>query len=103
MTLYDICMEIALVQDGLAFGEVDFCYDNLMSALKPGHPADILDEIVSPVVNAVYFNQEVTIEQINELLQGLNDFQQCFKVDLQKPIKALKQYLKEKAGGTTNG
>lgn len=105
MTLYDICMEIAEVEEGLAYGEIQFKYDNLMSALKPGHPADILDDILSPVGNAVYFGEEVTLEKIKELLQGLKEFQKCFEVDLKKPIRELKQYLKEhsEAEGPNNG
>ena len=47
MTLYDICTEIAEIEDGLYYGDIDFSYDNLMSAMKPGHPADILDDILS--------------------------------------------------------
>jgi len=42
MTLYDICMKIAHIENGLADGSISFTYDHLMAAMKPGHPADIL-------------------------------------------------------------
>ena len=47
MTLYNICKMIAEVEEGLMYGEISFEYSKLMCALKPGHPAEILDEILS--------------------------------------------------------
>jgi hypothetical protein len=94
MKLYDICISIAKIENGLACGQINYSYDNLMSAMKPGHPADILDEIFSEVGNAVCFGQEVTSDKIKELLMNLQDFKEYFKIkELEKPIKNLTTYL----------
>jgi len=103
MKLYDICMEIAQIENGLAEGEIRFSYDKLMSAMKPGHPADILDDIFGDVGNAVYLKKEVPKEKVKELLKKLKEFKKCFKVkELAKPISDLDAYLKEIAISVEN-
>lgn len=95
MKLYDICKEIAVVEDKLAYGEIDFSYDKLMSAMKAGHPADILDDILSIIGWDVFAGKEPPIEKIEETLTRLKGFQSTFKVDLKEIIKNLKEYITE--------
>lgn len=95
MKLYDICKEIAVVEDKLAYGEIDFSYDKLMSAMKAGHPADILDDILSIIGWDVFAGKEPPIEKVEETLTRLKGFQSTFKVDLKEIIKNLKEYITE--------
>lgn len=95
MTLYDICKMIAEVEEGLACGGIDFSYDNLMSAMKPGHPADILDDILSIIGWDVFKGETPERKKIEKVLSELKNFKACFKVkQLKKPIDALEKYLK---------
>ena len=94
MTLYDICKSIAEVEEGLAYGEIEFVYDNLMSAMKPGHPADILDDILSIIGFDVFKGKTPEREKIEEVYTLLKNFKDCFKVsELNLAIKSLEKYL----------
>ncbi len=94
MTLYDICQMIAEVEEGLAYGEIKFSFDKLMSAMKPGHPADILDEILSIIGWDVFQGNTPEREKVEQVYALLKEFKACFKVkELKQPIDALKQYL----------
>lgn len=96
MKLYDICREIGEVEEGLMYGQISFSYDNLMSAMKPGHPADILDDILSVIGWDVFAGKEPDKEKVQEVLTRLQEFKQCFNVkELADPIKHLAEYLKE--------
>ena len=96
MTLYDICYEIAEVYEGLAYNEISFTYDSLMSAMKPEHPADILDDILSLIGDDVMLGKPVEKERVEEVLKRLKEFKKCFKVkELSKPTKHMSEYLKE--------
>ena len=77
MTLYEICREIGLVEQGLMYGEIDFSYDNLMSAMKPGHPADILDDILSIIGWDVFEGKDPPIEKVREVLELLTKRQRA--------------------------
>lgn len=96
MTLYEICREISVVEEGLMYGEITFCYDNLMSAMKPGHPADILDDILSIIGWDVFAGKEPPIEKVREVRKLLKEYIRCFKVkELKSAEKYLSEYLKE--------
>ena len=94
MTLYDICTEIAEIEDGLYYGDIDFSYDNLMSAMKPGHPADILDDILSLIGEDVSEGKTPDITTLWQTLSELREFKKAFKVkQVSEPIKHLKEYI----------
>lgn len=95
MTLHDICMEIAEVERKLDYGEIPFSYDNLMCAMKPGHPVEILDDILATIFYDVCANKTPDLKKVKKTLSGLEKFQRTFKVDLKKQIKKLKDYIKE--------
>ncbi len=100
MSLLSICMDIAMIENGLAEGRIPFSYDNLMSAMKPGHPADILDDIFCDVGDALYYDfaAEIPTERLQQLLSDLEEFKACFNVDrLQGPIDDLKEYLAQQS------
>lgn len=94
MTLYDICKMIAEIEEGLMYGSVDFYYDRLMCALKPGHPADLLDEILSMIGWDVFAGKTPDKEKVEQVLNELKSFKAAFRVkELQTPISALEAYL----------
>ena len=49
MTLDEICDEIMDIEEALLYGEISFTYDRLMSAMKAGHPMEILDGIIAEI------------------------------------------------------
>jgi hypothetical protein len=93
--LYNICKEIAQIEEKLMYGEIEFSYDNLMSAMKCGHPAEILDDALSIIGWDVFAGKEPPIEKIEETLKGLKRFQKTFKVDMKEIIKNLQEYIDE--------
>lgn len=94
MTLYNICKMIAEVEEGLMYGEISFEYSKLMCALKPGHPAEILDEILSIIGWDVFAGKTPEKEKIKQVLTELKGFKAEFCVkELKKPIEALEAYL----------
>ncbi|MCR5610625.1 MAG: hypothetical protein K6F68_02165 [Clostridiales bacterium] len=96
MTLFDVCTAIAMVEDKLAYGEIDFYYDNLMSAMKPGHPADILDDILSQIGWDVQAGKPVELERVKGMIEDLKGFKETFRVrELQDAIRSAEQYVKE--------
>ena len=93
-TLYDICKMIAEIEEGLAYGEIDFTYDRLMSVMKPGHPADLLDEILSLIGWDVFKGETPEHDTIEQVYEQLKSFKATFKIkELKKPIDALEEYL----------
>ena len=96
MTLYDICHEVSEIEEKLAYGEIQFSYDALMSALKPGHPADILDDILSLIGWDVFSGKEVELERVKEWVEELKSFKEDFKVkELKSAISHTEKYIKE--------
>lgn len=93
-TLYEICQMIAEVEEGLAYGQINFSYDNLMCAMKPGHPADLLDDILSIIGWDVFAGKTPEEEKIKDVYEQLKGFKATFKIkELKKPIDALEEYL----------
>lgn len=97
-SLYEICDEIGQVIEKLLYGTIEFHYDNLMCAMKSGHPGEILDDVLGIIGWDVFAGKEPPIQKVEETLQGLKEFQATFKVDLSDIIKDLKEYLNNKGG-----
>lgn len=96
MTLYEICSEVAQIEEGLAYGEIEFVYGKLASAMKPGHPADLLDDVLSMIGWDVFADKEVEIERVKEWQNALKEFKKCFKIkELAAPIRHIDTYIKE--------
>ena len=96
MTLQEICSEIARIEEGLAYGEIQFSYDNLMCAMKPGHPADLLDDVLSMIGWDVFAGKAVELDRIKEWAKALKAFKADFKIkELNTPIKHVTEYIKE--------
>ena len=94
MTLKSICMEIAEIEADLMYGRIPFSYPRLAAAMKAGHPAEILDDILSPVGWPALAGKEVPDEVILEMLEGLKSFAEDFEVPkLNVPITHLMEYL----------
>ena len=97
MTLQEICNDIAIIEEKLAYGEIELSFNKLASAMKKEHPADTLDRILSIIGWDVFAGKEPPIEKVKETLAGLESFQRTFKVDLKNPIKNLKDYIAERS------
>lgn len=96
--LYATCREIAEIEEKLYMGQIDFEYGKCMSAMKPGHPAEILDEILAIIGWDVYAKKVPALDKVKETIDGLKTYQQTFSVDISKQITALEQYVSEKEG-----
>ena len=96
--LLDILTQFGQICGGVMFGEIPFTFngDALMCALKPGHPGDIMDDVVSMVYDKVH---DDPIESLPTVKEGLESFQAIEKVfgipGMEEPIKALTAYVKE--------
>lgn len=94
MNLNDICQEILAVEEGLDCGTITFSYDNLASAMKCGHPVEILDDIIAEIFWDIQAGKEPEKSKLENVLKGLKRFKRSFKVkELGKPIKDLEAYL----------
>lgn len=99
-SLFEICEAITKVQNGLDSGEIDFNYDNLASAMKYGHPADILAGMYFELNEELFLDHEAKIARprVENLLKDLKRFRRSFKVkELSSVIKDLDVYLQETA------
>lgn len=93
--LYKIMSDIAGIEMRLADGLIEFQYDKLSAAMGCGHPADIMDDIISPVGNAVAVNEEVPKEDIEDLIENLKIFADNFAIEeLTEPIHRLENYYR---------
>ena len=80
------------------FGEIPFTFnvDALMCALKPGHPGDIMDDIVAMVYDKVNEDPIVSLPTVKLGLAAFKEFKKCFGVkELAEPIRELAAYVKE--------
>ena len=94
MTLREICEMVIDIEEGLMYGTILFNYDNLMSALKPGHPMEILDSILANIFWLVQDGEEPSEETLRETLTELKTFKKTFKVkEMKEPITALEKYI----------
>ena len=94
MTLNDICQNLLIVEEGLDCGTIAFTYDNLSSAMKCGHPADIFGSVIAEVFWDIQAGKEPEKTALENVLKGLKRFKRSFKVkELSKPIKDLEVYL----------
>ncbi len=93
--LQDICGEVVDIEEGLMYGMIDFRYDNLMSAMKPGHPMEILDSILANIYFTIQRGNEPAIKDMEEILKKFKSFKSAFDVkEMNKPIKELSEYIK---------
>lgn len=99
MNLFEICCEIGDVETQLMFGEIECdlcCSDSLMAALKSGHPADVLDDILSIIGWDVHAGKTPSIENVREVYNQLKIFATGYKVkELRTPIEHLREYLSQ--------
>lgn len=94
MNINDICQEIMAIEEGLDYGTIEFTYDTLASAMKCGHPVEILDNIIAEVFWDIQAGKEPERGKLENVLKGLKRFKRSFKVkELSKPIKDLESYL----------
>lgn len=96
MTLQEICSEIAEVEQGLENGNVQFTYSKLMRAMKPGHPADLLDDILSMVAWDVEAGKVIETDRVKQWADALTDFAEEFNIEeLDAPIQHITEYIKK--------
>lgn len=101
-TLERICEEVIDVEEGLMFGTILFRYDNLMCAMKPGHPMEILDSILANIYFTVMGGKEPSMDKMDETLKNFKGFKSAFQVkEMSKPIKELSDYIKARKLGIT--
>lgn len=94
-SLNEICDHLMEIEEGLMYGQINFHYDALMSAMKPGHPAMILDSIMAPVFLPTLYGNDVEIDKVIKLHDDLSDFMGSVKVkELRQVIKELKTFIK---------
>ena len=99
-TLERICEEVVDIEEGLMFGTILFRYDNLMSAMKPGHPMEILDSILANIYFTVMSGKEPSMDKMEDTLKQFRGFKNAFAVkEMNKPIRELSDYIKARKLG----
>ena len=86
MNLKYICNELAAIIEGLEYGTIQFTYDKLACAMKIGHPADILGEVIFEIFFDVQDGRVPEKEKVENVLKVK---------ELSKPIKDIATYLDE--------
>ncbi len=95
-----ICEEVVDIEEGLMYGSILFRYDNLMSAMKPGHPMEILDSLLANIYFTVMSGKEPPMGKMEETLKNFRGFKTTFAVkEMNKPIKELSEYIKARKLG----
>ncbi len=93
--LEKICEDVIDIEEGLMYGAIMFKYDNLMSAMKPGHPMEILDGILANIYFTVLSGKEPPMDKLETTLKDFKGFKKAFDVkQMSKPIKELSDYIK---------
>ena len=87
MTLENICEDISSVVEDLMY-----------SGIEESFKADILDDILSIIGWDVAEGIEPDLENVEQMLAKLIEFQDSYKVDLSNPIKNLKEYITKEGG-----
>lgn len=92
--LDQICSDLAGIEIDLMNGEIEFAYDNLMSAMKPGHPCEIMDGILSKIYYPAIQGHEPPMKTMEDTLKELKKFAEAFKIkEMNKPLKELADYI----------
>ena len=93
--LEQIVSDLAGVEMGLMNGEIDFSYDNLMSAMKPGHPCEIMDGILANIYYPTISGIEPPMETMETTLKDLKGFAKAFQIkEMKTPLQELTDYIK---------
>ena len=94
--LDSICSKLAGVEIGLMNGEIEFVYDNLFCAMKPGHPCEIMDGILSKIYYPTIQGKELPMETLKTTLGELQEFTKAFQVkEMEGPLEELATYIQQ--------
>ena len=92
--LDQIVSDLAGVEMGLMNGEIDFSYDKLLSASKPGHPCEIMDSIHAKIYYPTIQGTEPPMDTMEETLKELHGFAEAFSIkEMKKPLQELAEYI----------
>ncbi len=94
--LDSICRNLADIEIGLMNGEIEFVYDNLSSAMKAGHPSEIMDGILSTIYYPTIQGRELPLERLRSTLRELKEFAERFQIkEMDEPLKELAAYIRQ--------
>ena len=94
-SLQSICNEVISIEEKLMYGQISFQYDNLMCAMKPGHPMEILDNILARIFFTVMDGKTPSMEDLTATLEEFKAFKDVFGVkQMSKPIDHLEAWIK---------
>ena len=82
--LHEVCEDVSNVIMDLMYREINESWK-----------ADILDNILSIIGWDIAEGIKPDLYKVEDVLSRLVDFQEYYDVDLKKPIKKLKKYIKE--------
>ncbi len=92
--LDQIVSDLAGVEMGLMNGEIDFTYGKMMSAMKPGHPCEIMDGILAKIYYPTIRGTEPPLDTMEETLKNLQEFAEAFSInEMKKPLQELADYI----------
>ena len=92
--LDQIVSDLAGIEMDLMNGEIDFSYDKLMSAMKPGHPCEIMDGILGKIYYPTIQGKEPPMDTMKKTLKELQEFAETFCIEeMEKPLQELADYI----------
>lgn len=98
-----ICESLADIEMRMDNGELPFECDNLHSAMKLGHPVEILDEIIAPCYYDVMGGKKPTLAKVKKMHKQLKTFQRAFKVNISTIIREIAEYIAQEEAVTEKG
>lgn len=95
--LNEVIRVVVDIAKKLFSGRIKFRYDNMMCAMKPGHPGEILEEILSEIYWDVIAGRVPPVEKVRNVRDNLIAFKKDFQVrGLKKAIDILNAYTGER-------
>lgn len=89
-----ISRALAGIEMDLMNGDIEFSYDNIMSTMKPGHPSEIMDGILSKIYYPAMQGKEPPMETMEQTLLDLREFAEAFAIkEMYSPLKELADYI----------
>ncbi len=93
-TLKEICAEFTGIEAGLMQGTVGFRYEPAEGMKKSGHPVEIMDDVLNPVIYEIRHGRTPGAGTVSRTLAKLRSFRSTYGVEkLDAPLADLEAWL----------
>ena len=93
-TIKEICAELTGIEMGLMKGTVGFRGEPSTAAPKPGHPVDVLDDLLNPIIYEIRHGKTPESGTVATTLGKLKGFREAYGVEaMDGPLSDLSSWL----------